>query len=68
MKNVAVRVHLDNGLIAAGTGEVLFEPSDGAVYVMGNDGAHTVFNFDHITHYVVVPIDDEKEEEGFRIG
>ncbi|QJD52099.1 hypothetical protein PBI_MA5_47 [Mycobacterium phage MA5] len=68
MKNVAVRVHPDNGLIAAGTGEVMFEPSDGAIYVMGDDGAHTVFNFRHVTHYVVVPLDEEKQEEGFRIG
>ncbi|AQT28448.1 hypothetical protein KIP30_gp48 [Mycobacterium phage Pistachio] len=65
MQNSTVRVHLENGLIAIGQGEVIFQPDEGALYVLGDDGAHTVFNFRHVSHYVIVPND---EKEGTSIG
>ncbi|AEJ92068.1 hypothetical protein [Mycobacterium tuberculosis] len=65
MQNCTVRVHLENGLIAIGQGEVIFQPDEGALYVLGDDGAHTVFNFRHVSHYVIVPND---EKEGTSIG
>ncbi|AOT25490.1 hypothetical protein KIP29_gp53 [Mycobacterium phage BabyRay] len=65
MQNASVRVHLENGLVAVGSGEVILQPDEGALYVLGDEGAHTVFNFRHVTHYVVVP---NQDKEGTSIG
>lgn len=57
-----IQVTQINGDVVVGKGEVLFDPSEEAVYVYGDDGTHTVFNFRAISHYTVAPRDDESDE------
>ncbi|AIS73720.1 hypothetical protein SEA_PANAMAXUS_45 [Mycobacterium phage Panamaxus] len=62
MQNSIVRVFLESGLVAVGQGEVILQPDEGALYVIGDDGAHTVFNFRHVTHYTITPNEEKNEE------
>ncbi|AHJ88705.1 hypothetical protein PBI_RHYNO_47 [Mycobacterium phage RhynO] len=63
MKDSVVQVFTETGM-AVGVGEVIdaHDEGDGRLYVLGEDGTHTVFNMRFVTHYVVRPYNPEEKE------
>ncbi|QXN73885.1 hypothetical protein SEA_EAGLEPRIDE_47 [Mycobacterium phage Eaglepride] len=62
MKDSVLQVFTETGM-AVGVGEVIENPDegDGRLYLLGEDGTHTVFNMRFVTNYVVRPYTPEEE-------
>lgn len=63
MKDSVLQVFTESGM-AVGIGEVIDQPDegDGRLYLLGEDGTHTVFNMRFVTHYVVRPYTEEEKK------
>ncbi|ASZ75483.1 hypothetical protein KIW74_gp45 [Mycobacterium phage Kimona] len=52
--------------VTVGVGEVVPAPdegTDGRLYLLGEDGTHTVFNMRHVVSYNVTPYNEEENNQ-----
>lgn len=51
-------VEFTDGWSSVGFGEVIFRPEERSIYLLGDDGTHTVYNFDRVKCYEATPVDE----------
>lgn len=47
-----------DGWSSIGFGEIIFRPEERAIYLLGDDGTHTVYNFDRVRSYEAIPVEE----------
>ncbi|AUV62005.1 hypothetical protein KIV63_gp39 [Mycobacterium phage SWU2] len=63
MSDQYLRVHCVDG-ITHGIGEVVAAPEeggDGRLYLLSDDGTHTVFNMRHVIRYFTRPLTEDEQ-------
>lgn len=59
MNNIyRLTVDFIDGWSSVGFGEVIYRPEERAIYLLGDDGTHTVYNFDLVKCYEAVPVEE----------